>query len=194
MNDHRNILTALLASLVLHCYGGYCLGRILDTGSSKVVMPEFKQGDVSVAVDVQMIKVPKEKQPEIKVEPDPVIEQPDPIVNEEPKKVEKPQQTSEPQVIQGVQTSISAISMSDVAPRYPFISRKRGEEGVVVLRIRIGRNGMAEKVDVVQSSGFSNLDESAKEASQKAHFIDDKGKPVNSGEANLSVRFRLEDR
>ena len=88
MNDHRNILIALLASLILHLYGGYCLGRILDTGNPTVIMPEFKQGDVSVAIDVQVIKVPDEKEPEIKIEPEQVVKQVDPIVNEEPKKEE----------------------------------------------------------------------------------------------------------
>lgn len=46
-------------------------------------------------------------------------------------------------------------------PRYPFISRRLREQGTVLIKMCIGSQGFVEKLDVVQSSGFQNLDNSA---------------------------------
>lgn len=44
---------------------------------------------------------------------------------------------------------------------YPFLSRRMGEQGKVVVRVLIGADGVAQKAEIRQSSGHVRLDESA---------------------------------
>ena len=52
------------------------------------------------------------------------------------------------------------------APRYPIESRRRKEQGTVVLRVLIGTDGRIEQMSVSQSSGFDRLDRAALEAAR----------------------------
>jgi len=56
------------------------------------------------------------------------------------------------------------------APRYPVMSKRLHEKGVVVLRVLIGVDGQALRVDVEESSGFERLDAEARAAVQRALF------------------------
>jgi protein TonB len=56
-------------------------------------------------------------------------------------------------------------------PAYPPISRRLGEEGKVVLRVRVSAQGTPLAVDIRQSSGFSRLDEAAKAAVERWRFV-----------------------
>ncbi|OUW00940.1 MAG: hypothetical protein CBD16_06030 [Betaproteobacteria bacterium TMED156] len=47
-------------------------------------------------------------------------------------------------------------------PAYPRVSKRRGEEGTVILRFLINENGMAEKAEIKKSSGYKRLDNAAK--------------------------------
>lgn len=49
-------------------------------------------------------------------------------------------------------------------PRYPMESRRKREEGTVLLRLIIGVDGRVEQVTVAQSSGFDRLDQAALQA------------------------------
>ncbi|MES2105104.1 MAG: TonB family protein [Pseudomonadota bacterium] len=53
---------------------------------------------------------------------------------------------------------------------YPAISRRMGEAGKVALRVLVNEKGRAEKVEIEKSSGFSRLDEAAKQALMRALF------------------------
>ncbi len=55
-------------------------------------------------------------------------------------------------------------------PHYPKRARLKGEEGLVVVRIRIDRWGSVEKSQVLQSSGFELLDHAALDATTKIRF------------------------
>ncbi|MGH7812537.1 MAG: energy transducer TonB [Candidatus Binataceae bacterium] len=48
-------------------------------------------------------------------------------------------------------------------PPYPASARRREEEGTVTLRVLVGADGAAERVEIAQSSGFDALDEAAAE-------------------------------
>ncbi len=52
---------------------------------------------------------------------------------------------------------------SDPAPLYPSRSRRRGEEGTVTLHVLIAKSGAVERVEVIASSGFRDLDAAALE-------------------------------
>jgi periplasmic protein TonB len=65
-------------------------------------------------------------------------------------------------------------------PQYPPISKRMREEGKVTLRILVNERGRPEKVEVQKSSGFSRLDDAAKQAALSAVFkpyMED-GRPV----------------
>lgn len=53
---------------------------------------------------------------------------------------------------------------------YPPMARRMGEEGRVLLQVLVNDKGRAEKVEILKSSGFSRLDESAKLALLRALF------------------------
>lgn len=59
---------------------------------------------------------------------------------------------------------LSATMIEMVPPRYPYESRRRKEQGVVVLDVRLATNGSVDTVAVRTSSGFARLDAAALEA------------------------------
>lgn len=65
----------------------------------------------------------------------------------------------------GIDSAILAF-LSEVEKRkeYPYIARKRGHEGVVTLIVELTEAGELNRVQVAQSSGFSQLDEAAASA------------------------------
>lgn len=56
-------------------------------------------------------------------------------------------------------------------PVYPPMSRRLGEEGKTVLRVRVSAQGTPLAVEIKQSSGFVRLDEAARVAVEKWHFV-----------------------
>jgi protein TonB len=77
-------------------------------------------------------------------------------------------------------------------PGYPAASVQRGEQGVVVVRMRIGPDGQVTDVQVVESSGYDRLDAAARAALARWHFTP----AIQNGEAvesfqDLPIRFRL---
>lgn len=49
-------------------------------------------------------------------------------------------------------------------PRYPMESRRKKEQGTVVLRLLIGTDGRVHDISIAQSSGFERLDQAALQA------------------------------
>ena len=62
----------------------------------------------------------------------------------------------------------------------------RGEEGDVVLSLHVTASGEVDRVEVVASSGFADLDEAAVKAAQKARFT-----PARSGSRRVDAHARL---
>jgi len=61
--------------------------------------------------------------------------------------------------------------LSNPKPVYPTASRRLGEEGKVMLRVRVSAAGAPLAVDIKQSSGFARLDEAAKTAVERWRFV-----------------------
>jgi protein TonB len=55
-------------------------------------------------------------------------------------------------------------------PRYPPVSRRLREQGLVVLRVEIDERGAACNIQIESSSGFTRLDAAAREAVSRAVF------------------------
>lgn len=63
-----------------------------------------------------------------------------------------------------VPPSPAAFVQQNQPPRYPLRSRRRGEEGTVVLALRIDASGQVVRAHIQQSSGYHRLDQAAREA------------------------------
>jgi len=79
-----------------------------------------------------------------------------------------------------------------IKPDYPKGARQRGEQGEVILEIRVNAAGNVDRVDIVSSCGFPELDEAAVRAARTARFTPAKsgGSPVAST-ARLKLDFKL---
>jgi len=90
-----------------------------------------------------------EKQPEPEpIKEEPPAPEPEPPVAPEPVKPAAPVQMSE----------LSVACSSRPEPNYPPASRRMGEQGQVKLRVELDESGKITSVKVVESSGFSRLD------------------------------------
>jgi protein TonB len=76
-------------------------------------------------------------------------------------------------------------------PVYPFMARRLGKEGRVLLRLTIDENGRLLNIEVVEMAGFG-FTEAAVEAVKKSTFLPamQDGRPVIS-KALLPIRFSL---
>jgi TonB family protein len=79
-------------------------------------------------------------------------------------------------------------------PSYPMEARIRKEEGVVMLQARVDSQGKVSALTLVQSSGFSDLDQSALETVKVWQFKPARtaGIPVETS-VNIPIRFYLKD-
>jgi periplasmic protein TonB len=68
-----------------------------------------------------------------------------------------------PHVAVSVPPHIDLAWANSHKPEYPPVSRRLGEEGVVVLQVLVDPSGRASDVKVAQSSGFPRLDQAAVE-------------------------------
>jgi len=78
-------------------------------------------------------------------------------------------------------------------PRYPYLARKMGYEGVVLLQIEVLPSGHVGQVLVLKSSGFSILDDSACDAAGKWIFFERDNFSLKSAvKIKQKIRFLLE--
>ncbi|NMG74859.1 energy transducer TonB [Aromatoleum diolicum] len=84
--------------------------------------------------------------------------------------------------------------LQNPAPAYPKVSRRRGEEGKVMLRVRVLGDGRADTVEIAESSGHPRLDEAARETVRGWRFV-----PARTGDTSIDswlrvpIVFRLEN-
>ncbi len=89
--------------------------------------------------------------------------------------------------------SFNAAYLNNPAPHYPSLSRRLGEQGLVLLRVQVTADGTAGSVELQTGSGSTRLDEAALEAVKKWQFV-----PAKRGEQSVSasvvvpVRFSIE--
>jgi len=82
---------------------------------------------------------------------------------------------------------------SNPAPPYPPAARRRGQEGVVLLAVRVSASGRPEAVEVRLSSGFAALDAAAVAAVREWEFEPGRvgGVPVPS-QVEVPIHFELD--
>jgi protein TonB len=153
----------------------------------------------------EMMEIPKHTLPNLEP-PSPVIviQTPSPL----PDKTVMPplatllasQETTDPASLHSdstggvLQGALSAPTTKDQAihPKYPMNSRRKGEQGRVILDVLVSKDGAAISITLVSSSGFKDLDIAAKEAVMLAKFKPGarNGKPVDAS-ARITILFQL---
>lgn len=80
----------------------------------------------------------------------------------------------------------------DMKPVYPRSARQRGEQGTVVLEAVVAPNGRATSVSIVTSSGFADLDRSARDAVEHAAYApaQEDGRAVEA-RARITIIYKL---
>lgn len=87
-----------------------------------------------------------------------------------------------------------AAYLNNPAPDYPRLSRRRGEEGRVLLRVRVLADGRPDSVEIQGSSGHPRLDDAARDTVRSWRFV-----PARRGDVAIDswlgvpIVFRLED-
>lgn len=77
-------------------------------------------------------------------------------------------------------------------PVYPFVARRRGIEGRVVLRVRVHPDGTAGRIEVARSSGHRRLDDAARDAVMRWRFIPAARQGVTvAADLLVPIRFSL---
>ncbi len=77
-------------------------------------------------------------------------------------------------------------------PHYPLVARRRGIEGVVLLRVTVGAQGNVLEIKVERSSGHDSLDDSARKSVKKWRFVPARRNGVAvQASVTVPVRFRL---
>ncbi len=83
-------------------------------------------------------------------------------------------------------------SLNNEQPQYPKISKKRGDEGRVLLEVFVESDGSVARVELVKSSSYGLLDKAAIDAIKKWKFIPAKkfGQYISSS-VLIPVTFKL---
>jgi protein TonB len=92
-----------------------------------------------------------------------------------------------------VPPSYGAAYLRNPAPRYPAGARREGAEGTVLLRVWVGADGGATRVEVDRSSGHRALDAAALGAVSNWRFVPaQRGGEAVEGVVTVPLVFRLE--
>ena len=77
--------------------------------------------------------------------------------------------------------SSDADYLSNPKPKYPTMSLKMGEQGTVKIRVFVSAEGMPQKIELSQSSGYDRLDQAALASVPKWRFVPGKRGGVPEG-------------
>lgn len=89
--------------------------------------------------------------------------------------------------------NFNAAYLNNPAPDYPSVSRRLGEQGLVLLRVQVTADGAAASVELQTGSGSTRLDQAALEAVKKWRFVPAKrGEQPVSASVTVPVSFSIE--
>ncbi len=178
--DHRSVnLAAILCVVAIHAA---LITALVQVRQHYVRHEEAKLAVINLTPPPPpppAAEVPPPSQPEV-VAPPPLVQTPRPpvqLVATTPEPVPHPSpvaSTAPPAppaaapVFSGPSTvqagDLSAQMMSGKAPRYPIESRRKREQGTVTLLLTLGVDGRVSTISISKSSGFSRLDDAARDA------------------------------
>ena len=86
-----------------------------------------------------------------------------------------------------------AAYLRNPAPVYPLLARRLGEQGQVLLRVRVSQAGAAEVIEIASASGFARLDQAAVEAVRRWRFVPARrGMQGTAAWVLVPIAFKLE--
>ena len=75
---------------------------------------------------------------------------------------------------------------------YPYMSKRLGEQGLVLMRVLIGVDGQPQKAEVKKASGYDRLDDAARDYVMKCRYVPGKvGGTPQTMWYDAPVRFKL---
>lgn len=92
-----------------------------------------------------------------------------------------------------VAPKFGADYLQNPAPEYPSLSRRRGEQGKVMLRVNVSAKGTVDNIEIEKTSGFDSLDKAAVEGVKSWKFV-----PASSNSRQVAgvvivpIRFSLD--
>ncbi|RJF92677.1 energy transducer TonB [Noviherbaspirillum saxi] len=86
----------------------------------------------------------------------------------------------------------SQVRNGNVAPEYPVGSLTRKESGTVLLRVLVNRGGTVDRLELIKSSGYVELDESARLAVSTWKFTRSKEETVRNATTWVQVPIKFE--
>ena len=126
----------------------------------KVVAPTPQ---VIATPTIRQNEQPAISQPAVVAEPAPEPPSPSPPTPPAPAPAPPPLPSSPP--------SFGAAYLNNPRPEYPRLARRNGDEGTVMLRVLVTRDGRAAKVELDKTSGSSLLDGAAMDAVKEWRFV-----------------------
>lgn len=192
-------------------HAGFNPDRVLELVvlSEPVGMPK----PAAAKIVSKAIPKPMATQPRAEIRPA-IIQNPDPmpmpavatVVREEPisqaQDILESPTASEP-VNSGVSTKAEtppastdagspANYLSNPRPLYPAECRRRKEEGLVLLAVRVSQDGLPDRIQIVQSSRYPMLDEAAVKAVGRWRFTPARfGEKTVTSTIEIPIRFKL---
>ncbi len=156
----------------------------VKTPISKPVVPHIKQASLPLTPPVEQTSMP------VAATSSPIAEQEIKATNNKPV-LSVAEGAADTQAYQS--PSFNAAYLNNPTPDYPSVSRRLGEQGLVLLHVQVTADGTAGSVALQIGSGSTRLDQAALEAVKKWRFI-----PAKRGEQSVSasvvvpVRFSIE--
>lgn len=87
----------------------------------------------------------------------------------------------------------NAAYLNNPEPKYPPLSRRLGEEGKVLLKVRVSAEGLPLGIDLEKSSSFARLDAAARQAVAGWRFVPARrGDEAIEASVIVPIVFRLE--
>ena len=87
----------------------------------------------------------------------------------------------------------NAAYLNNPEPKYPPLSRRLGEEGKVLLKVRVSAEGLPLGIDLEKSSSFARLDAAARQAVAGWRFVPARrGDEAVEASVIVPIVFRLE--
>ena len=165
------------------------VGRAVPSPPQKEKPPEAKF-EKPLPPEAGEIKFPEPKE-DVRLKTEDVVKKVPPKDN---RTIEQSEQSNNSPPVAPRQARLDAPPKPrrNIRPDYPKGARQRGEQGDVVLEIRVNAEGKVDDVKVAVSSGFAELDEAAIRAAKGAKFS-----PARSGHdpvastARLKLQFKL---
>ncbi|ORU90507.1 MAG: hypothetical protein A6F71_05970 [Cycloclasticus sp. symbiont of Poecilosclerida sp. M] len=133
------------------------------------------------------------QEPVIKPEPKKVVkEEPKPKVVEKPSPKKQEAASPPPKQIAQPTPAPALLPSYSPKPKYPFVARRRGIEGTVILEFTLLNNGSVKRVFIIESSGSSLLDKSALKTFKLWRFPPNRFNSIK-GSSRQPITFRLTD-